>query len=421
MNKDSMKYISRKLSKSVVFCLKKAPVVFVNGPRQSGKSTLVQKLAEGEFPAHYISFDNITQIAAATNEPREFLTTQGYPLILDEIQMVPDLFRPIKELVDNIRRKDKENSYGRFLLTGSANIMALPQLSDALVGRMSVKTLYPFSVSEVLNGNKGFLKKVFKKDFQNVKDHSRYSLNECISLATFPDISGKTTKEYSEWFESYLTTLLQRDVRTLSQLKKISILPDLLRVLASRTGGLINETSISRDVGLNAVTGKDYRCILQAMFLTFSISPWYRNVLKRLTKSSKGYLTDTLLLCHLQGWKLNDLRRNKPDLYGRVVENFVATELVKLISFSELSPGLLHFRTSDNKEVDFILELPDGQLAAIEVKTSEKVNESDFRGIKIFRELALKNFVCGVVLYSGREVVPFGKDLFAVPFQALWQ
>ncbi len=415
-----MKYVPRRLSKSVIFSLKNNPVVFVNGPRQSGKSTLVQRLAEREFPARYISFDNITQMAAAANEPHEFLTTQGYPLILDEVQMVPDLFRPIKELVDNIRRKDKKNSYGRFLLTGSANIMALPRLSDALVGRMSVKTLYPFSVSEVLNGKKDFLKRLFKKDFGNIKDFG-YGLNECISLATFPDISWKTAKEYSEWFESYLTTILQRDVKTLSQLKKISILPDLLRALASRTGGLINEASISRDVGLNAVTGKEYRCILQSMFLTFTVSPWYRNVLKRLTKSSKGYFTDTLLLCYLQGWRLNDLRRNKPGIYGHVMENFVSTELIKLISFSDLSPKLLHFRTSDNKEVDFILELPDGRLAAVEVKTSEKVNENDFRGIKIFRELVLKDFVCGIVLYSGREVVPFGRDLFAVPFQILWQ
>ena len=415
-----MKQIYRKLSKNVLFSLKNTPVVFVNGPRQSGKSTLVQKLAKREFPAHYISFDNMTQMAGAVNAPYEFLTSQASPLIIDEVQMVPDLFRPLKEVVDNMRRKNKKQSNGRFLLTGSANIMALPQLSDALVGRMSVKTLYPFSVSEVLNGKKDFLRRLFKKDFRNIKT-SRYRLDECISLATFPDISGKTLREYSEWLDSYLTTILQRDVRMLSQLKKITILPSLLRVLASRAGSLINEASISRDVGLNAVTGKEYCNILQAMFLTFTVPPWYRNTLKRLTKSSKGYLTDTLLLCHLQGWNLNDLRKNKPDLYGHIAENFVATELIKLISFSDMSLKLLHFRTSDNKEVDFILEKPDGKLAAIEVKTSDKVKGSDFKGIKAFQELALKDFVCGVILYGGRQVVSFGKNLFAIPFSTLWE
>ena len=193
-----MKQIYRKLSKNVLFSLKNTPVVFVNGPRQSGKSTLVQKLAKREFPAHYISFDNITQMAGAVNAPYEFLTSQPRPLIIDEVQMVPDLFRPLKEVVDDMRRKSKKRSNGRFLLTGSANIMALPQLSDALVGRMSVKTLYPFSVSEVLNGKKDFLKRLFKKDFQNIKT-SRYRLDEYIHLATFPDISGKKVREYSEW------------------------------------------------------------------------------------------------------------------------------------------------------------------------------------------------------------------------------
>ena len=129
---------------------------------------MVQKLAEREFPAQYISFDNISQMAAAMNAPYEFLSSQNHPLIIDEVQMVPDLFRPLKELVDNIRRKDKKHSNGKFLLTGSANIMALPQLSDALVGRMNVKTLYPFSVSEALNEKKDFLKRLFKKDFQDL-------------------------------------------------------------------------------------------------------------------------------------------------------------------------------------------------------------------------------------------------------------
>ena len=415
-----MKYIKRKLSQNIKYSLKKIPVVFVNGPRQSGKSTLVQKLIEQGFPAHYISLDNMTQMAAVQNAPYEFLASYNKPLIIDEVQMVPDLFRPLKERVDTIRKNNKKYSNGRFLLTGSANIMVLPKLSDALVGRMSIKTLYPFSVSEALNGKRDLLKRLLKKDFQNIKSF-KGRLDEYIHLATFPDISGKSTKEYSEWFDSYLMTVLQRDVKMLSQIKKITLLHKLLRILAGRAGGLINENSISRDLGLNAVSVKEYRNILQAMFLTFTIPPWYRNTRKRLVKSSKAYLIDSLLLCHLQGRRLNNLRKNKLDLYGHIIENFTATELIKLISFSDISPRLLHFRTSDNKEVDFILEFPDGKLAAIEVKTSDKVTGSDFKGIQSFKELALKDFVCGIVLYNGRQVVPFGKDLFAVPFSVLWQ
>lgn len=415
-----MKLVHRKLSKNIIFSLKNNPIVFVNGPRQSGKSTLVQKLAEYEFPANYISFDSITQMSAAKNAPYDFLTARKNPLIIDEVQMVPDIFRPLKQLVDDIRRKNKKQSNGQFLLTGSANIMALPELSKALVGRMSIKTLYPFSVSEVFDRKEDFFKKLFKKNFQNI-EIMKSNLNECINLATFPDISGKTEREYSEWFDAYLTTLLQRDVKMFSQVSKITILPNLLRVLAGRVGSLINIASISRDAGLNAVTGKEYQSILQAMFLTFTIPPWYRNIRKRLVKSSKGYLMDTLLLCYLQGWKLNDLKKNKPEIYGHVVENFVAVELIKLISFSDISAQLFHFRTSDNKEVDFILERSDGKSVAIEVKSSDLIKGSDFEGIKVFQKLTQKDFTCGIILYNGQRIVPFGKNLFAIPFHHLWQ
>lgn len=190
----------------------------------------------------------------------------------------------------------------------------------------------------------------------------------------FPEISGKDVNERNEWFEGCLTTLLHRYVGMLSELEKISMLPTLLQVLANRAGGLMNDADIARDIGLNPVTSKSYRVILQAMFLTFDVQPWFRNIGKRLVPSPKGYLTDTLPLCHLLDWKLEDLRYRRPDLYGHVVENFVASELTKLLSFSEVRAELLHFRTSDNKEVDFVLERPDGTLAAVEVRTTERVD-----------------------------------------------
>ena len=414
-----MEYIHRLLEKQVLSSLKNNPVVFVNGPRQAGKSTLVQKLSQDKFPAHYISLDNVMQADAAIHAPYEFLSAQN-PLIIDEVQMAPQLFRPMKEIVDRSRIKNKKKSTGKFLLTGSANVMALPRLSDALVGRMSVKTLYPLSAVEIFKGQAIFLKKLFLKDFKNMK-FSHWNLNQAIHRSTFPDVSGKPIKYYSEWFESYLTTLFQRDIKMLSQINKMHLLPRLLKILSSRAGGIINDASIAQDAGLNAVTGKEYRSFLQALFLTFTIPPWHKKVRKRLIKSHKGYLIDTLLLCHLQGWSLSELSKKKPDMYGHIVENFTAVELLKLLSFSSTSAQLFHFRTSDNKEVDFILEKDNGQSAAIEVKTSRQVYLSDFKNIQVFQQLCPDRFVCGVVLYQGREVVSFGKNLFAVPFSALWQ
>ena len=414
-----MKHIHRQLRDSILSSLKNYPIVFVNGPRQAGKSTLAQKLSQDKFPAHYISLDNAMQAASAVHAPYEFLSAYR-PLIIDEIQMAPQLFLPMKELVDQSRMKSKKKSNGIFLLTGSTSLMALPRLSDALVGRMSVKTLYPFSAVEVFGGQADFLTRLFNKNFKNLKVSQR-SLNQAIHRATFPDISGKSIKYYSEWFDSYLTTLFQRDVKMLSQISKINVLPKLLKIFSSRAGNIINDAILAQEAGLNAVTGKEYRSILQALFLTFTIPPWHKNVRKRLIKSHKGYVIDSLLLCHLQGWSLSELSKKKLDVYGHIVENFVAVELLKLLSFSSFSAQLLHFRTSDNKEVDFILEKPNGQLAAIEVKAGKQVSLSDFKHIQIFQQLCPDQFICGIVLYQGQKVVAFGKNLFAVPLMALWQ
>ena len=414
-----MNHIERKITENLLFSLKHSPVVFLNGPRQAGKSTLVQGLSADAYPAEYVTFDNATQMAAAFASPEAFLAGRKGPLIIDEVQMVPDLFRALKQVVDELRLTDKGNCQGRFLLTGSANIMALPKLSDPLVGRMSVKTLYPLSGCEVFSGTGGFFDQLFATEF-SVRARE-ISLNEVIRAASFPEISGRGSRERGEWFDGYLTTILQRDVRAIAELEKIGLLPTMLRVLATRAGSLMNDADIARDVGLNAVTGKNYRGILQAMFLSHDVRPWYRNIGKRLVKSAKGYLLDTLLLCHLLDWNLDDLGRNKPHLYGHVVENFVATELLKLLSFSEIRANLLHFRTSDGKEVDFVLERPDGTLAGVEVKTASRVDHGDFKGLEVLQQVSGDDFVCGVVLYTGHDVVPFGDKLFAVPIAALWQ
>lgn len=333
--------------------------------------------------------------------------------------MVPTLFRALKLVVDELRLTDKAASHGRFLLTGSANIMALPKLSDALVGRMSVKTLYPFSGCEALNGKGHFLHQLFEAAFRFNKDD--IALNDVIRAASFPEIAGQNAGIRRDWFDGYLTTILQRDVRLIAELEKIGLLPNLLRIMAVRAGSLINDADIARDIGLNPVTSKQYRTILKAMFLCFDIQPWYRNIGKRLVKSAKGYLIDTLLICHLLDWELDDIRQRQPGLYGHIVENFVASELTKLLTFSDLRAQLFHFRTSDNKEVDFVLERPDGSLAGIEVKSAGQVDASDFKGLHVLKEVAKDDFCCGVVLYGGREIVPFADGVFAVPLASLWK
>lgn len=416
--------IPRFIRPTLLETLEVSPVVFLNGARQAGKSTLVlnnlSEIGKNGVEAVYITFDNVTQMAAAASAPEAFLSAYENTLVLDEVQMVPEIFRALKAKIDTLRLENKPASNGRYLLTGSANILALPQLAEALVGRMNVLTLYPFCTAETTGGKGTGLDRIFSMNFSGM-DSRNISLAEAIKASTYPEIFDKEDKEINSWFDGYISTILQRDVKMLADLEKISLLPSLLRVLASRAGNLINDADLSRDVGLNAVTGKFYRNILKMMFLTIDVPPWYRNIGKRLVKSSKGYLVDTLFLCYVLGLKLEYLVKTRPDLFGHALENYVVMELTKLLSFNDSKAKLYHFRTSDGKEVDFVLEKPDGSLWAIEVKNSDSVSAKDFNGVKLFAELAGRNFQGGIVLYSGKDAVPFGENLWAVPHYLLWQ
>lgn len=414
---------ARKIRARLLQALKISPVVFLNGARQVGKSTLAYSLTEADDSDpdvfSYTTFDRPTNMAAASSAPEAFLTAHER-LIIDEVQLVPEIFRSLKVVVDELRLREGDKANGRYLLTGSANILALPRLSDSLVGRMSVLTLYPFSTAEMLNSEGNGLERLLTFNFKGM-DNRGLTLTQAITIGTFPEIADKTGAERTMWFDGYLNTILQRDVKLLADLEKISVLPGLLRILAVRAGNLLNDSDIARDLGLNPVTSKTYRNILKMMFLSFDVPPWYRNIGKRLVKSSKGYLTDSLMLCHMLDMDIDEIAATKPDIFGHIIENYVATELTKQLSYSGIKAQLLHFRTGDGKEVDFILEKPDGTVFAIEVKKSESVNIHDFKGIKLFAELNPKEFAGGIVLYSGKEAVPFGKNLWAVPYHVLWQ
>ena len=396
------------------------PVVYVSGPRQAGKSTLVQQIADYEWPAEYVTFDEATMLGAAETNPESFLRAFKQNVVLDEIQMVPKLFRVLKLLVDEFRRKNPTNTNGRFSLTGSASIVALPKLSDALVGRMNVLTLCPLSALELTQGEGNFLSRLLTNDFKPETIKRIYKHTEIIRGATFPEIRDKTDEQRRQWFEAYITTILQRDVRQLANIAKLGILPNLLKVLAARAGALINEADIARTIDQNAVTTKNYRILLHMLHLSIDINPWFRNIDKRLVKAPKGYIVDTSLLCHLQQIDLEKAESYDPLVFGRLFENFVVSELLKQLTSSENSARIYHFRTSDNKEVDIVLEQPNGQLAGIEIKSRDQVTSSNFKGLRELYKQTGNDFVCGIVLYRGNKLVPFGDKLWAVPIDLLW-
>lgn len=412
----------RSLIPLIYDAMQNTPAIFINGPRQAGKTTLVKEIAQNLTNAEYLTFDDITLYSAALADPRNFLRTSisKSPVIIDEVQMVPQLFRELKMNIDELRFAQGNSANGKYILTGSANIMVLPEIAAALVGRVYVFTLYQLSVSEVLNQSPNFINFLYAKSINEFNlTTAAYSLEDMICKATFPEIASNPNINIYNWFSSYITTLLQRDIQSITQIEKISALPNMLNILAGRAGGLINESSLASDIGLNPVTFKRYRMLLEALFLTLNIKPWFRNIGKRFVKSAKLYFSDTLLLCYLLGVDIYKLREKDSNLFGKVIENFVASELSKLLTL-RTNLNLFHFRMHDDKEIDFLLESFDGKIAAIEVKARSYVISKDFKAIRDFASLVGDDFVKGIVLYCGDKIVPFADNLFAVPIQMLW-
>jgi len=309
---------------------------------------------------------------------------------------------------------------GSFVLTGSANILTIPNLAQALVGRVQLMPLYPFSAAEIIGKAPDFIDNVFDREsFKIISEIDRSTeLTQVINASTYPQLSLNGQLDKQRWLEDYIGTLLFRDVRNISQIAKLQELPKLLKIIAARAGGMINEASLSRASGLNQMTLRRYRALLQGVFLIFSVPAWHGNIGKRLVKTPKDYIIDTLLLLNLLGLDVDTLTKSST-LNGAVLENFVAVELTKSISlFTDIN--LFHFRTSDNKEIDFVLERNNGDIVGLEVKNSMTVKSDDFRQLRLLSQKLNEKFKRGIVLYRGSKILPFDKNMLALPIDVLW-
>lgn len=408
--------IRRNITQDITDALRDTPVVMIVGARQTGKSTFVKTLLKESHPAQYYTMDDPAALAAASASPLSFLESLPERAILDEVQRVPEIFIPLKKIVDQARTP------GRFVLTGSANVLTLPKVSESLAGRMEIHTLWPLSQGEIGKRKETFIDTVFGKSFpKTVRGIKRSDLINRMVSGGYPEvISRQLKKRRDSWFQSYITSILQRDVRDLADIEGLKELPNLLALLASRTGGLLNHSELSRTSGIPQTTLKRYFALLQMVYLAVSLPAWFSNLGKRLVKSPKTYLSDTGLLCHLNGIDSQKLQRD-PNTIGPVFENFVVMELMKQNSWSTKQVKLHHFRTSGGEEVDIVLEGMGGQLVGIEVKAASSLDANHFRGLRALQNLVGEKFHRGIILHTGQELVAFGKDLYAVPVSALWE
>jgi len=412
MDDNDPQLFARFSSDLIATALADTPVVMLIGPRQCGKTTLVRQFESKD--REYVTLDDDTILGAARSDPTGFV--RGFDRVaIDEVQRAPELLRAIKRSVDSNRRA------GRFLLTGSANILTLPQVSESLAGRMEIVSLMPISRAEIVGKKPAFLKTAFAG--RMVKPGPAMiggDLVHTVLVGGYPEmLRRESPRRRQAWARDYVNAIVQRDVRDIAEIDKLDRLPALLQLLAHHSGQLTNFTQIGGQIGIDDKTTRKYLGILEQMFLVRRISPWFRNPLNRLVKTPKLHFLDSGLLAAMLGLTAEQIAKNRTPL-GPLLETFVFTEVMKQASWLEESTTVHHYRDKDQDEVDFIVADERGAMVAIEVKASATVYANDFKGIRKVKKIAGADLKLGVVLYDGTSVVPFGDRLFAAPISCLW-
>jgi len=396
--------------------LEDTPVILIHGSRQCGKTTLATKLGQ-QLNYQYFTFDDDNQCQAAKTDPVGFVQSLPEFCILDEIQRVPELFTAIKFSVDKNRKP------GRFILTGSTNVLLLPKLADSLAGRMEIIRLRPLAHTELAGQPPLFLQQLFAADFGSPNNWNQYprlgeKLANLIVAGGYPAaIARANEKRRSNWYRDYITTLVQRDVQDLARIHKLDILPRLLTLSAGQTARLFNTSDLAAPFSLSRPTIREYLTLLEHVFLIEQLPPWHNNRLSRLIKTPKLHMADTGLASALLGINSKTLWQDR-SLLGQLLETFIYQELRKYGDWYEQPLNFYHFRNKDKVEVDIVIE-QSNHITGIEIKASSTVTNNDFKGLNKLKAAIGKAFIAGVVFYDGESIIPFGDKLFAIPISLL--
>jgi uncharacterized protein len=395
--------------------LRDTPAVLIHGPRQSGKTTLAREVGE-KIGYRYFSFDDEGVRAAAVNDPIGFVSSLPTRAILDEVQRVPDLFPSLKASIDRRR------TAGRFILTGSANVLLVPRLAESLAGRMGILRLHPLAQPEIENRKVRFIDHLLRAGFRTgVTERLGSELAHRVVAGGYPAaLARKAPARRRAWYRDYVETQVQRDVRDLSRIHSLDALPKLLAVAAAQTARLLNVADLSAPFHLTRQTIHEYVTLLERVFLLERLPSWHTNRLSRLVKSPKLHMGDTGVACALVGIDAAGLEDDRK-LFGSMLETFVLQELRKQASWRPVPIEFHHFRDRDGFEVDIVLEQGQTAVAGVEVKAAATVRDADLRGLRKLRDAAGKRFRAGVVLYDGAATIAFGDGLFAVPIRFLWE
>ena len=402
----------RRIQQRLAEALLDTPVVLLAGPRQAGKTTLVRQIAAKGL--RYLTLDDELTLLAARADPVGLIRSLDRAVI-DEIQRAPQLLLAIKKSVDEDRRP------GRFLLTGSANLMALPLVADSLAGRMETLSLLPLSQTEIEGHSANWIDQAFagqllKTDSLALGD----ALTDRVLRGGYPEaITRDSAKRRMAWARQYVDALIQRDVLDVAGIDKLDQLPRFLNALAQTAGQMCNYSQLAGQVGLDGKTAARYAGVFETMYLLKRVDVWARNRLSRVVKTPELQFIDAGLLAMLINLGIEEVRRDR-SRFGQVLETFVFGELLKHTTSAEGDYQLLYYRDADKVEVDIVIENAAGQLVGVEVKASATVKASDLRGLRKLAALAGDQFKMGVLLYDGAETLPLGDGIWAAPLSSLW-
>ncbi len=405
----------RKAEAVIAEALGDTRVVTLNGARQAGKSTLARLAAQARPNSEVRLLDDPATLRAAQDDPASFVDHDGL-LVIDEVQLAPELFRSIKVAVDT------DPCPGRFLLTGSAQVLALRQLPDALPGRMEIIELWPFSQGEIDHCPDAFIDAAFGlgPGLSRTSTLRKRDYLERVVRSGYPEALRRSPKRRAAFFDSYLTILIERDIKELAAIERRGELLRLLALLASRSASLLVPAALAGESGIPRTTLNRYLELLTAVFLIKQVPAWSAGQTHRAIGTPKLSFTDTGIACHLIGQDAT--RLGEPDgAAGQMIETFVLMELARQLTWSSERARLYHYRTKDQIEVDAVLDTPDGRIIAIEVKAGATIRTEDLTGLRHLRDRLGTRFVAGYALYTGQQTLPFGDRLRAIPIDALWQ
>jgi len=412
----------RYLADNIIDNLDSFRILYIDGARQSGKTTLVKQIASRKNYT-YISFDDMDKFALAKKNPALFFSMNNPPLVIDEVQKVPDIINQIKLIVDNNPTKK-----GQFILTGSIDIIKSANINESLAGRLVGHKLYPLSAGEINSNKNNWLDMLFLPDFYKhftvFKIQNTMQIINRLLIGGFPELQNVNPKKHNQWFANYIKARIDKDVRQLTKynLQKADKLPLLLKLLSNQTSDLLNKNSLAKKLMISHDTVDNYLFLLHSTFLIEDLPPFEANMGRHVKKMRKVYFTDTGMIKYLS--KINtDKLNNDQQLFGKLLETYIYTEIKKLMGFSTEDYDIYYYRDNKAHEVDFIIENSKGDTICIEVKSAQRLTSGDLKGLRSFKRNYHKGILAMYVFYGGNEISALNIDddpVYLIPYAYLF-